>query len=450
MKNFDLIIIGAGPGGYVAAIRGAQLGMKTAVVEKQKLGGCCLNWGCIPSRRLMESAKLFDRIKHSAAGFGVDGIDPKTLTFNWKKALVEKDRIVTKLVKGVEFLMKKNGVTVINGSASLDGPTNVRVGDDVYIGKHIIIATGSRPSRSFAASLPAGMALEIDDFYALSEIPDRFVINGGDTVACEMANMLHLIGKSVTVVTSNKALMPWLDEACTSFVRERFKKQGIKVHFESHIGDAGDGVVMIGKELVECDMVINCSQREAVLPDMTDVRLDLHNGFIKTNEFMQTSVPNVYAIGDVTGTMFAHFASAQGSTATNHMAGVKDALDYGKLPVNIYLDPEIAAVGLTEEQVKARSIEYVKGEFPMSVNSKAMVEGQTDGFVKILADQKYGEILGVHIVSARATDLIAEAVMSMMLEETLDGMTKAVHAHPTISETFMEAGFKAIGKPLHV
>ena len=450
MKNFDLIIIGAGPGGYVAAIRGAQLGMKTAVVEKQKLGGCCLNWGCIPSRRLMESAKLFDRIKNGAAGFGIEGIDPQALKFNWKKAVAEKDRIVTKLVKGVEFLMKKNGVTVINGTASLDGPTNVRVGDDIYIGKNIIIATGSRPDRSFAASLPSDIAVEIDDFYALAEIPNRYVINGGDTVACEMANMLHLIGKSVSMVTSRDKLMPWLDDACTSFVRERFKKQGIQVHFEKQITGAKKGGVLLGDELLECDLVINCTERTAVLPEMTDLHLDMRNGFVKTNESMQTSVPNIYAIGDVTGTIFAHFASAQGSAATNHMAGVNDPLDYNKLPVNIYLDPEIAAVGLTEEQVKARSIEYVKGEFPMSVNSKAMVEGQTEGFVKILADQKYGEILGVHIVSARATDLIAEAVMSMSLEDTLESMTKAVHAHPTISETFMEAGFKAIGKPLHV
>jgi dihydrolipoamide dehydrogenase len=244
--------------------------------------------------------------------------------------------------------------------------------------------------------------------------------------------------------------MPQLDEACTSFVRERFRKRGIKVYFEKDITGVKNGSVRLGDEVVECDLVLNCSDRVAVLPEMKDVRLDLRDGFIKTNEVMQTNVPNVYAIGDVTGTLFAHFASAQGSTAVNHMAGIKDPLDYNKLPVNIYLDPEVASVGLSEEQVKARSIDYVKGEFPMSVNSKAMVEGQTEGFVKILADRKYGEILGVHIVSARATELIAEAVMSMALEETLDGLTKAVHAHPTISETFMEAGFKAIGKPLHI
>jgi dihydrolipoamide dehydrogenase len=294
------------------------------------------------------------------------------------------------------------------------------------------------------------MVKEIDELYALPEVPERVVIRGGNVVACEMANMLHLIGKSVSLVTSGNRLMPQLDEACTSFVRERFKKQGIKVHFEKDITAAKNGTVRLGDETVECDLILNCSERAAVLPEMKDARLDMRDGFIKTNEFMQTNVPNVYAIGDVTGTLFAHFASAQGSTAVNHMAGIKDPLDYNKLPVNIYLDPEIASVGLTEEQVKARSIDYVKGEFPMSVNSKAMVEGQTEGFVKILADQKYGEILGVHIVSACATELIGEAVMSMSLEETLDGLAKTVHAHPTISETFMEAGFKAIGKPLHI
>ena len=449
MKNFDLIIIGAGPGGYVAAIRGAQLGMKTALVEKQKLGGCCLNWGCIPSRRLMESAKLFDRIRHSAS-FGIEGIDAQALRFNWKKAGSEKDRIVVKLVKGVEFLMKKNGVEVIHGTASLDGPSNARVGDDVLIGKNVIIATGSRPDRSFASSLPKGIVAEIDEFYARTELPDKIVIRGGNVVACEIANMLHLIGTSVSLVTAGNRLMPQLDEACSSFVREKFKKLGIQVHFEKEITGVRNGGVLVGDEFVPCDLVLNCSDRTAILPELKDLRLDSHNGFIKTDEFMQTSVPHVYAIGDVTGTMFAHVASAQGSTATNHMAGIRDPLDCNKLPLNIYLDPEIAAVGLTEEQIKARSIEYVKGEFPMSVNSKALVEGQTEGFVKVLADKKYGEILGVHIVSTRATELIAEAVRSLTLEETLDDLTKAVHAHPTISETLMEAGFKALGKPLHI
>ena len=449
MKNFDLIMIGAGPGGYVAAIRGAQLGLKTALVEKQRLGGCCLNWGCIPSRRLMESAKLLDRIRNSS-NFGIEGIDRDSIRFNWKSSLIEKDRIVTKLVKGVEFLMKKNGVAVINGTASLDGRNNVRVNDDVLVGKNVVIATGSRPDRGFASQLPSEAVVEIDDFYSRAELPDKILIRGGNVVACEMANLLHLIGKTVSMVTAHNRLMPQLDEACSSFVRERFKKQGIAVHFEQDLSGGKNGKFRIGDQSVECDMVLNCSDRTAILPEMSDVRLDMHDGFIKTDKFMQTSVPGIYAIGDVTGTVFAHFAGAQGSTAVHHVAGLNDGLDQSKLPLNIYLEPEIACVGLTEEQVKARSIEYVKGEFPMSVNSKAMVEGQTEGFVKILADKKYGEILGVHIVSSRATEIIAEAVMSMSLEETLEGLSKAVHAHPTISETFMEAGFKATGKPLHI
>jgi dihydrolipoamide dehydrogenase len=449
MKNFDLVIIGAGPGGYVAAIRGAQLGLKTALVEKERLGGCCLNWGCVPSRRFMESAKLLDRMRNSS-NFGIDGVEPGKLSFNWKKSSIEKDKIVNKLVRGVEFLMRKNGVEVFKGSAVLDGRSNVRVGDEVLIGKNVIIATGSRPDRAFAKTFSSGMVIEIDELYAREDAPERIVIRGGNVVACEMANMLHLIGKSVSLVTSESRLMPQLDSACSTFVRERFKKLGIKVYFETDITANKKGTVKAGEDSIECDAVLNCSDRTAIPPEMNDMRLDMRNGFIKVDEFMQTSVPHVYAIGDVTGTLFAHVASAQGSTATHHMAGVHDPLDFKKLPTNIYLDPEVAAVGMTEEEVKASSIDYVKGEFPMSVNSKAMVEGQTEGFVKILADKKYEEILGVHIVSSRATELIAEAVMSMSLEETLEGLSRAVHAHPTISETFMEAGFKAMGKPVHI
>ncbi|MBU0509123.1 dihydrolipoyl dehydrogenase [bacterium] len=449
MKSCDVIIIGAGPGGYVAAIRAAQLGLKTTLVEKYRMGGMCLNWGCVPARRLMESARVYDRALNAAA-FGVEGIDKNSVCFNWKRSVAEKDRIVTKLVKGVEFLMKKNKVDVISGEARLAGGTRVIVGEETYETKKTIIATGSRPNRTHFAALPDNLAVEVDDFFARDEIPDSIIVAGGDTVACEMASMLHTIGKTVTIVTEEQKLVSRLDESLASYIADRFKKQGIRVLTGSRFtGVDGEGV-KVGDEVIVCDLVVNCERRTAVLPQMNDVPLDVDNGFISVNEFMQTSVPSVYAVGDVTGSIFAHAASAQGICAINHIAGLKEAVDTLRMPVTIYMDPEISSVGYTEEELKRQGIEYVRGDFPMNVNSKAIVEGNIEGFVKILADQKYGEVLGVHVVAARATDLIAEAVMCMRTEGTLDDLTRVVHAHPTVSETVLEAGYKASGKPLHI
>ncbi|MDD5088454.1 MAG: dihydrolipoyl dehydrogenase [bacterium] len=449
MNSYDVMIIGGGPGGYVAAIRAAQLGLKTAVVEKSKLGGMCLNWGCVPSRRFMECARVYDRVLSSAA-FGVAGVDPKAIRFDWKRAASEKDRIVTKLVKGVEFLMKKNKVDVITGEGKLVGGTRVTVGDETYETRHTIIATGSRPDLAPLKFVPESQLVEIDALYTRDHLPERIVVAGGDTVACEMASMLRLIGKTVTVVTAEPKLMGWLDAALTQFIADKFKRQGIRVLTESAIigGDASG--IIVGDETVACDLVVNCERRAAVLPEMSDVPLDLESGFVVVNEFMQTSVPSVYAIGDVTGKIFAHVASAQGVCAVNHIAGLNEAVDDLHMPVTIYMDPEIGAVGRTEEQLQREGIAYVRGDFPLNVNSKAIVEGNAEGFVKVLADQKYGEILGVHVVASRATDLISEAAMCMKTEGTLDDLTRVVHAHPTVSETVLEAGFKASGKPLHL
>ncbi|RPH96429.1 dihydrolipoyl dehydrogenase [candidate division KSB1 bacterium] len=449
MKSFDVIIIGAGPGGYVSAIRAAQLGMKTALVEKSRMGGMCLNWGCVPSRRLMESARFYGRIRNASA-FGIEGIEADKLRFDWKRAVTEKDRIVTKLVKGVEFLLKKYKVEVITGEASLIGGTEVRVGGETYGAGKTILATGSRPDRAPVEMLPEKLVVEIDDLYSRGDIPQKIIVAGGDTVACEMASMLRLIGKDVVMVAPEEKLLPWLDNSLSSFVADKFKRDGIQVFTASRFSGVEGKQVRVGDSLLDADIVVNCSRRKAVLPVMQDVPLDLDQGFAAVNEYLQTSVPSVYAIGDVTGRIFAHVASAQGMCAVNHIAGLKEPVDYLRMPITIYMDPEISAVGMTEEEIKTAGIDFVKGEFPMAVNSKALVEGTAEGFVKVLAEQKYGEILGVHAVAARATDLISEAVMCMRTEGTLDDLTRVVHPHPTVSETFLEAGFKASGRPLHM
>jgi dihydrolipoamide dehydrogenase len=449
MKSFDVMIIGGGPAGYVAAIRSGQLEMTTAIVEKARLGGMCLNWGCVPSRRLMESARMYKRILN-AESFGIDGPDAGNVHFNWKKALTEKDKIVNRLVKGVEFLMKKNRVEVIGGEARLLGNMQVDVNGETYSAGKIIIATGSRPNREPVAKLPDELVLEIDRLYTSASLPDNIVVIGGDVVACETASLLNLLGRKVTMVASQDRLVPWMDDSLIKFVTDRFKKDGIRVLMGSPVPTATKGGIKVGNETIACDAVVNASRRTAILPPMENLPLDVENGFIRVNEFMQTSIPSVYAAGDVTGQIFAHVASAQATSAVNHIAGMREPVDYHKMPTTIYMEPEVGSVGMTEAHLKETGIEYMKGEFPMSVNSRAMVEGTPEGFVKILADQKYGEVLGVHIIAEQASDLVAEAAMCMRTEGTLDDLSRVVHAHPTVSETLLEASFKAMGKPLHV
>ena len=449
MQTYDLIIIGGGPAGYVAAIRASQLGIKTAVVEKQKLGGMCLNWGCIPSKTFIETAKLYERIS-KAASFGIDGIDKKAININWKKMVARKDRIVTRLVKGVEFLMKKNGVQVITGEAKIIDAEKIFVGDTEYGAEKLMIATGSRPKRKDYSGIGAKKIAEIDDFFAMPEIPESILVDGGRINACEMAHMLRLAGKKVTMVTDQEGLIPFMDKSIRDFITDKFKKVGIAVYTKSEITKDGEGGVFVGDNFVECGLIINAMDRKAILPEMGSLQLEMNGSFIKINEYMQTSNPNVYAAGDVTRQFFAQIASAQGLAAVNHMAGIKEKLDYTKLPVNMYTEPEIAYVGMTEDQLKEKGIEYKSGTFPMSVNGKAMIEGNTEGFVKILYETKYGEVMGVHIVASDATDMIAEAVMAMKLESTVDDVARVVHAHPTVSETFLEAGYIAADRPVHI
>jgi len=244
--------------------------------------------------------------------------------------------------------------------------------------------------------------------------------------------------------------VPFMDNSLKEFITDKFKKSAIKVYLNSEITKDGTDGVFIGDDFVECGLIINANNRMAVLPEFGGLEIELNEGFIKINEYMQTSNDNVYAAGDVSRQFFAQIASAQALSAVNHMAGIKEKLDYSKLPINMYTFPEIASVGATEEQLKEQGVEYKSGVFPLSVNGKAMIEGYTEGFVKVLYETKYGEVVGVHIVAAQATDMIAEAVMSMKLESTVDDVARVVHAHPTISETFLEASYVAADRPIHI
>ncbi len=449
MSEFDLVIIGGGPAGYVAAIRAGQLGMKTALVEKEKLGGMCLNWGCIPSKTLMESAKLYDRVIH-AKSYGIEGTDKGAVTFNWTNAVGRKDRIVMRLVKGVEFLMKKNKIEVISGEAAVKPGGLVQIGDTELRAKNILVATGSRPDTESLTAVEASMVIGIRDLYDAKDIPDKILINGSSAYACETAFMLRLLGKRITLVAPETVLMPFLDHSPSEFIAARFNRMGIKTLLGQMISGQSSEGIQIGESIVDCDAVVNCSNRTAVLPPAVDLAIDTTpDGFLAVDEHLQTNIAGLYAAGDVTGQITAQAGSAQGLAAVNHMAGIAELIDYDRIPTNIYMSPEIASVGLTERQLEESGEPYAKGTFSLSANGKAMAEGNTDGFVKVLADKKYGEVMGVHIVAPNATDMISEAVAIMQLEGTLEDIGRIVHAHPTVSETFVEAALSAMETPRH-
>ncbi len=446
-SNYDLVIIGSGPAGYVAAIRAGQVGLKTAIIEKSFTGGMCLNWGCIPTKTLLESAKRMEAVR-GAADFGIDGIDTSGLVFNWKKALKRSGRIVKRLTKGIEFLLKKNGVELIGGEGEIVSATSVSVANRLLETKNILVATGSYPA-PLPFDIRSEKVLEIRDFLALEELPGKPLIYGNGPHAVELAQFFNLIGIDVKLLVPGEALLPGLDPHLADYMKGRFKKSKIDILFASKVEAKGaEGLVADGVE-VEYDVIINGAARKAVIP-RSKISFELDNGFLKVNDYLQTEYESVYGVGDVNGlSYFAHAASAQGLHAINVMSGVRKPFSLRGLPMSMYTSPEMAQVGLTEPEVKAGGGEYRVNEFPLSANGKALAEGNTEGFVRILSEPKYGEVLGVQIVAPHATDMIAEAALTMQLEGRVFDVANTIHAHPTVSEVFMEAGFAAFDRPIH-
>ena len=456
--SYDLIIIGAGPGGYVAAIRAGQTGLKTAIIEKSAVGGMCLNWGCIPTKALLESAKRLQAVK-KAEDFGIDGIDVKQLSFNWPKAVKRAERIVNRLTKGVGFLLKKNGVEVIPGTAVMNADKSVSVENVLYSAKHIIIATGSKPS-PLPVSLPAEVLVEVEDLLKLEDLPENIVVLGNGPHAVELAQFFTLVGKKVSLVSQEEVLIPQVDPYLRDFGLKMMKKSKIDVVMSAEIKgyEGGDLILELesekeGKSVknIRCDKVINASARRAVVPESA-IKFDMENGFLKVNEQLQTSAANIFAVGDVNGlSIFAHAASAQGLHVVNRINGIAQDSIFAveKFPVNIYTHPEMAQVGLNESQVQQLNSQYKVSEFPLTANGKALTEGESEGAIRMFSDKKYGEVLGVQIISPHATDMIAEAALLMQMEGTVYDVAQTVHAHPTVSEIFMEAGFDAFDQPIH-
>ncbi len=462
--NYDLIVIGSGPGGYVAAIRASQLGLKTAVVEKENLGGVCLNWGCIPTKALLKSAQVFEYINH-AAEYGITVAKPQA-DFN---AVVKRSRgVADGMSKGVQFLMKKNKIDVITGTGKLKKGGKVEVKDaggkvTEYAVKHIIVATGARSKELPNVKQDGKKVIGYREAMTLSTKPESLVVMGSGAIGIEFAYFYSALGTKVTIVEYLDNILPREDKDVSKEMEKIFKKKGIAVL----TGTSVESVNTTGKkcavntkskdgkqETIECDIVLSAVGISTNIEGigLEEVGIKTEKGLIVTNDFYQTNVPGIYAIGDVVkGPALAHVASAEGITCVEKIAGKNpEPIDYGNIPGCTYSNPEVASVGLTEEEAKAKGYQLKVGKFPFSASGKASASGAKDGFVKVIFDAKYGEWLGCHMVGTNVTELIAEVVVARKLETTGHEIIKAIHPHPTMSEAIMEATAAAFGEVIHL
>ncbi|MGO3706750.1 MAG: dihydrolipoyl dehydrogenase [Mesonia hippocampi] len=463
MSKYDIIVLGSGPGGYVTAIRASQLGFKTAVVEKENLGGVCLNWGCIPTKALLKSAEVFNYLKH-AEDYGLTVKDAKH-DFN---AVVKRSRGVAEgMSKGVQFLMKKNKIDVINGFGKLKTGKKVDVTADdgkttTYEADHIIIATGARSRELPNLPQDGKKVIGYREAMTLKEQPKKMIVVGSGAIGVEFAHFYNAMGTEVTIVEYLPTLVPVEDEDVSKQFEKSFKKAGIKVMTNAaveSVDTSGKGVKATvktkkGEEILEADVVLSAVGIKTNIENigLEDLGIKTDKDKIIVNEWYQTNVPGVYAIGDVVpGQALAHVASAEGILCVEKIKGMHvEALDYGNIPGCTYASPEIASVGLTEKQAKEQGYDIRVGKFPFSASGKASAAGKKDGFVKVIFDKKYGEWLGCHMIGAGVTDMIAEAVLGRKLETTGHEVLKAVHPHPTMSEAVMEAVAAAYDEVIHL
>ncbi len=449
--KYNVIIIGSGPAGYVAAIRAGQLGLKTAIIEKDKIGGLCLNWGCIPTKALLESARFYHKIKTRADEFGITGISELKLGFDWVKALERAQKVVGILTSGVDYLLKKNGVETINGEAKIISENKISVDNRLLQTETIIIATGAKPNKP---DIKDGeqFILDFKELFSLDKIPTHVVINGEGSFAFEMAQFFALIGREVSLLIPGKKILPMFDERIADFMLKKLRKEKVRVIMDckEHLKNASwsNAKLSLGDKEIPCDVMINGNQKTAVIPK-ADISIAKEGDYISVNKFCQTNYPTIFAIGDVNGiSKYAHAASSQGLHVINFIKGIQKEIDPSKYPLNMYSSPEAAQIGITEEKAKEAGIDYKISEFPLSANGKALSEGHSEGFIRMISETKYGEVLGVQIVAEHATDMIAEASAYMKIESTVYDVAETIHAHPTLSEIFMESGFEAIDKAI--
>ncbi|CCQ95562.1 Dihydrolipoyl dehydrogenase [[Clostridium] ultunense Esp] len=459
MNKYDLIVIGGGPGGYVAAIKAAQLGGKVAVVEKEKLGGVCLNWGCIPTKTLLKTAKLYEDILRGEE-FGIVGIDNSDVKVDWNLLSKRKDKVVKKLVSGIYMLFKKNKVDLFEGMGKVLDKNKVEVNGEVIIGDNLIIATGAKdnlpPIDGLETVLESGKIINSKGALQLEEIPKDLVIVGGGVIAVEFATLFNSLGSKVTLIQRSNRILSSTEKEMVTTLQKYLIRKGINIVTDTKLKSVTEDGVLIdhkGEEkLFKGDKYLISLGLKPQLKGIENLNLELDSkGFVKTNERMETNIKGVYAIGDLNGKFaLAHVASAEGIVAAENIMGRDSTMNYNIVPSCIYTFPELASVGLTEEEAKEKGYDITVSKFPLAANGKALAEGETLGFAKIISDNKYGEILGVHIMASNATDMISEAIVAMQIEGTVYDVAKAIHPHPTLSEIVMEAAFGAVDKPIHI
>ena len=460
MTDYDLVVIGAGPGGYVAAIRGSQLGLKTAVVERDAVGGICLNWGCIPSKALLRNAEVIHLIQR-ADEFGITF---DNVSYDFGKAIDRSRRVVKHLTKGVEVLLKKNKVEHFKGEALLKDRETIEIKKtgQTLSTKNIIIATGARAKTLPMLSIDGEVVITSREALDLRQVPSSVAIVGGGATGVEFAYLYRAYGSEVTVVELLSHLVPLEDEEVSQHLERAFDKQGIKAMTGSQVtgfsknGDKARVKVATpaGEEEIECEKVLVSVGVQGNIEDLglEELGIEADKGFIKIDDKMMTSVPGIYAIGDVTGKLLlAHVASAQGVAAVETIAGEETpALDYSLMPRATYCQPQVASFGLTEQQAREQGLDIKIGRFPFQASGKALALGETEGMVKLVVDNSLGEIVGVHMIGAEVTELLGEMSLARLLESTTQEVGWLVHSHPTLSETLKEAALAADGRAIHI
>ncbi|HEX2092456.1 MAG TPA: dihydrolipoyl dehydrogenase [Longimicrobiaceae bacterium] len=463
--NFDVVVVGAGPGGYVAAIKAAQLGYRTACVEEQFLGGVCLNIGCIPTKALLESAAMIAHLGH-AKEFGIEVGEIRT---DLAQAVKRSRQVSERLVKGIGFLFKKNKVTHVPGRGRLAGKGRVEVTDkngkkQTVTGKHVIIATGSRPRDLPFLKIDHDRVWDSTDAMMSKEAPKTLAIVGAGAIGCEFADVYAAFGTKVTIIEALDRILPLEDRDCSAVVEKSYRKRGMEILTgvrleKADIGKGGAKLTIRTAKgetrTIEAERVLSAIGRA---PNTEDIGLEkvgvklTERGFIAVDRQMRTDVEGIYAIGDVAGPpLLAHKGSHEGVACVEAIHGDPHAgIDYANIPNCTYCHPEVASVGLTEEQAREKGLEIEVGVFPWTANGRALTAGETDGFVKVIREKKYSEVVGAHIVGPHATELIAEFVVGRHLETTVEEMDRAMHPHPTLSEAVAEAALAALGHALHI
>lgn len=455
---YDIVVIGGGTGGYVSAIRAAQMGAKVCLIEKDTVGGTCLNRGCIATKALLKCSQVYNTVKN-AHEYGIEGVDPYKISANINKIIDKKNKIVKDLKSGIEWLLANNKVDYINGKAEVLDNMNVMVGNTKVQAKNLIIATGSEPSiipiDGIKDGIKSGYIITSNEALDLVKLPQKLSIIGGGVIGVELATYFNNIGVNVSIIEMEKDIVPTVDCEISASLRKHLISKGIDIYVEAKAKSVRKGSIIIehqnSEKKIDADLVILAVGRVPCTDGLENLSVKMEKKAIWTNDKMETNIPGVYAIGDVTGKFqLAHVASNEGFVAVENALGKKTSMNYNVIPQCIYTSPQIASVGMTEEAATEKGYSIKVGKFPMYANSKACIEGQKEGFAKIICDSKHGEVLGVHLFGENTTEIILSGVISINLEASIEDIANAISPHPSISESMTESAHAAIFKAIHI